>query len=87
MYLGFIVVLVGALYLLKGMGYIINVDWDILWPTITILIGIAILMRSTGHYHFNHWGGKWNRLCNCDDCSGKTCTCDCDGCNDCEKAD
>ncbi len=85
MHLGLIVILVGVLYLFKGLGYITSVDWSILWPTLTIIIGTAILLRSTRYHHYGHVGGKWNTMCDCDSCEGNKCVCDCDSCEDCEK--
>lgn len=71
---GFLVILVGALFLLRNMGIIVGVEWSILWPIIIMLIGITIVTRAEMD---KSW--RKGKLMGWGDCG-----CDCDACNACE---
>ena len=73
---GLIVVLVGAVFLLKNLGLISGVEWSIIWPIIAIYIGIAMIARSRcWHCGVWHDGIHLN----------KKGSCDCESCGDCGK--
>lgn len=46
MYLGLLVLLVGVLFLLQNLGYISGSVWDLVWPAIIIIAGLAMVFRS-----------------------------------------
>lgn len=69
---GFLVTLVGALFLLKNSGVITDISWSVLWPILIILIGVSMMGRSM----------RWER--NSGSFFGKACDCDCDACGACE---
>lgn len=52
---GLIVILVGVLFLLKNLGLIPYISWDIIWPLIVILVGVMLLEKRLW------WGHRWNR--------------------------
>jgi hypothetical protein len=80
MRLGFVVMLVGLLYLLRNTQIISALQWDIIWPLIVLLIGISMILR-------NHCGcGRWD----CMHCRGDgykkwkgNCSCECGICRNC----
>jgi hypothetical protein len=71
MRLGLVVILVGIVYLLRGVGLITMVQWGILWPIIIIYIGIAMVSRHRcwhcGVWHENQDMHKRD-ACDCEDC-------------------
>lgn len=46
MLLGFILLIIGIVFLLRNLGFISADAWDIIWPAIIIAIGIWILSRK-----------------------------------------
>ena len=79
MRLGLILILVGALYLLKNLQVIDMLAWNTLWPIIVILIGITLVGRKG--YNSRCWCGKCTE---CKASKNKVCSCDCDSCTDCD---
>lgn len=69
---GFLVTLIGALFLLKNSGIITDISWSVLWPILVILVGISMMGRSM------RWEGKASSFFK------KSCDCDCDACGACE---
>ena len=51
MRIGFILMLVGIVYLYKNLGYISAPAFSVIWPIILILIGIAFVGRYRCSYH------------------------------------
>ncbi len=43
MYIGFLLIVVGVLFLLKNLGIISGGFWEILWPIVVVFVGIAML--------------------------------------------
>ncbi|MBX4198097.1 DUF5668 domain-containing protein [Candidatus Parcubacteria bacterium] len=73
MRLGFVVMLVGVLFLFKNVGLMSELQWDIIWPVIVLLIGISMVLRHScrcGRFDCMHCRGdgfkKWKGTCNCD---------------------
>lgn len=87
MRLGLIVILVGILFFFKNIGLINNISWDILWPVIVMLIGIAMVLRR--RCGCGGWGCKWCKWCKGVNYHGmdmgmkNTCDCTCDSCKSC----
>ncbi len=51
--IGIIFVVVGVLWLLQTMGFIVGDFWSFVWPVIVILIGLSMIdKRSEGSYSF-----------------------------------
>jgi hypothetical protein len=48
---GIIVVLVGIVFLLQSLGIIAGISWDIIWPTLIILLGLMMIKRRSLHWH------------------------------------
>jgi len=46
MFFGLLVLVIGVVFLLKNLGYISSSVWDIIWPTIIIIAGLAMIFRS-----------------------------------------
>lgn len=44
--LGIALIILGAIFLLKNLGFLAMVNWDIIWPIVVIAIGIAILSKK-----------------------------------------
>ncbi len=44
--LGVALVVIGAIFLLKNLGLISGIAWDIVWPTIVIVVGAAMIMKK-----------------------------------------
>lgn len=58
---GMILVIIGALFLLKNIGFLEGIDWDIIWPIAIIVIGLNMFFKK--------------RHClNCGTIHGGTCT-------------
>ena len=62
MFIGLIIIIIGIAFLLQNLGYISGVAWNIIWPAILIVIGIAILLKKRNHGFFWEekfgWGKK-----------------------------
>jgi len=43
MYIGFLLIVVGVLFLLKNLGIISGSFWEILWPIVVVFVGITML--------------------------------------------
>ena len=43
MYIGFLLIVVGVLFLLKNLGIVTGGFWDILWPLVVVFVGISML--------------------------------------------
>ena len=52
MIIGFILIIIGAVFLLQNLGYISEGAWRIIWPAISIVIGIGILLKKRDHGFF-----------------------------------
>jgi len=42
---GGILVLVGAYFLLQNLGYLDWLSWDLVWPSVLILVGLYLIIR------------------------------------------
>ncbi|MCI0530606.1 MAG: DUF5668 domain-containing protein [candidate division Zixibacteria bacterium] len=56
MIFGYILIIVGAVFLLNHLGVIDNKVWGIIWPLVLIAWGFAIL---TGWRKGKQWGCCW----------------------------
>lgn len=46
MYVGLAVLVAGVLFLLKNLGYISSNVWDIIWPCLVVILGLAMIFRQ-----------------------------------------
>lgn len=46
MYLGLAILVAGVLFLLKNLGYISSNVWDIIWPSLVVILGLAMIFRQ-----------------------------------------
>jgi len=44
--LGIALIILGAIFLLKNLGILAGVQWDIIWPIVVIAIGIAMVAKK-----------------------------------------
>jgi hypothetical protein len=44
--LAWALIIVGAIFLLKNLGLLMAVNWDIVWPIVLIVIGILMLYKK-----------------------------------------
>ena len=44
--MGFLLVTIGILFLLKNFGFIAGDVWDILWPMLLIAAGVNLILRK-----------------------------------------
>ncbi len=68
-YAGILFVVLGAVLLLKNLGFITVAVWDIIWPIAIVLFGLGIMTRG-GRHHLGGMCGGW--------CNGKICGKDCE---------
>jgi hypothetical protein len=59
-FFGTLIIVVGVFFLLRNLGIISAELWDILWPTVLIIIGVKLLLGPRRWHHL--WkqfeGGK-----------------------------
>ena len=60
MFFSFLLIIIGAVFLLKNLG-LINVDvWGIIWPLILIGLGVYLALKT---YRFKlFWDRIWRKL-------------------------
>jgi len=51
-FVGTLFIIIGAFYLLRNLGIISADLWSVFWPTIIIIIGIRLLIRTKRWDHF-----------------------------------
>ena len=56
---GLIVMLVGVLFLLRNLGLIPHISWDIIWPVFVIIVGISMMERRYWWGSSCRW--RWRR--------------------------
>lgn len=44
--LAYALIIVGAIFLLKNVGFLAMVNWDIIWPIVLIVIGILMVYKK-----------------------------------------
>jgi len=44
--LAWALIIVGAIFLLKNLGLLMTVNWDLVWPIVLIVIGILMLYKK-----------------------------------------
>ncbi|MFA6526424.1 MAG: DUF5668 domain-containing protein [Candidatus Buchananbacteria bacterium] len=44
--LGIALIILGAIFLLKNLGILAGIQWDIIWPIVIIAIGIAMVSKK-----------------------------------------
>jgi len=63
MFWGTLLVAIGAIALLKNLGFITASVWEVLWPTLLIVLGASFLVRHRGVGPHLPW-------CDCVTCRG-----------------
>jgi len=46
MFVGLLILVVGVVFLLQNLGYISGGVWEIIWPSIIIIVGLSMIFRS-----------------------------------------
>ena len=46
MFIGGIVLLLGAAFLLKNLGILTDVTWSVVWPAILVVIGLCMMFKK-----------------------------------------
>lgn len=54
MILGIAIILIGLVFLLQNLGYLSSGVWEIVWPSLLILIGVSMIMKKSGCCHCGH---------------------------------
>lgn len=44
---GFLLVIIGAIFLFKNLGFILGSVWDIVWPVLLIVAGLNLIFRRS----------------------------------------
>ena len=44
--IGIAFVIIGALFLMKNLGLIQGIAWDIVWPLILVVLGISLIIKK-----------------------------------------
>lgn len=44
--LGILLVIIGAVFLLKNLGLMAMVNWDLIWPIVLIVIGVVMIYKK-----------------------------------------
>jgi len=52
MIFGFILIIIGSVFLLQNLGYISEGAWSIIWPAVLIVIGLGIILKRKGQGFF-----------------------------------
>ena len=39
-------IIIGAIFLLKNLGFLAGINWEIIWPIALIVIGILMIFRK-----------------------------------------
>jgi uncharacterized membrane protein len=39
-------IIIGAIFLLKNLGLLVMVNWDIIWPIVLIAVGVAMMFKK-----------------------------------------
>jgi len=54
--LGLIILIIGITLLLRNLGYLSVELWNIVWPSVWIIVGLKFMLKKKGHGHGNgHW--------------------------------
>jgi len=61
---GFFLIIIGAIFLFKNLGFISAGVWDILWPILLIIIGISFVVRrgEFGFFFKEHSGWRKRKV-------------------------
>jgi hypothetical protein len=44
--LGYTLVIVGGIFLLKNLGILGMIDWDLIWPIVLIVVGFLMIYKK-----------------------------------------
>ena len=44
--LAYALIIVGAIFLLKNLGLLVMVNWDLIWPIVLIVVGILMVYKK-----------------------------------------
>ncbi len=58
MFIGLILIIIGALLLLQHFGIIASDIWSLFWPIILIALGLVFIVKKKGHHHWASCCGK-----------------------------
>ncbi|MCC2630630.1 MAG: hypothetical protein K0S38_439 [Candidatus Paceibacter sp.] len=76
MRIGLLTILIGVTFLLKNLGLLTDIQWEILWPVMLIYIGVAMVTRHRcwhcGIWHDGKDLHKKGMTCDCDECTEGT---------------
>ncbi len=60
---GLIILIVGITLLLRNLGYLSVELWNIVWPSIWIIVGLKFMFKKKGHGHKNGHGHGHDYWC------------------------
>ena len=62
MVVGFIVLVIGIIFLLKNLDILQGDVWDIVWPCLIVAVALGMLLkRKHPFYKWEHLGKKWHK--------------------------
>lgn len=44
--LGYALVILGVIFLLKNLGLLVAINWDLVWPIVLVIIGILMIYKK-----------------------------------------
>ena len=63
MFFGFIILIIGLVFLLKNVGFISGDVWPIIWPSLVIALGLSILFkRKRNEKKWEKFGEKMGKI-------------------------
>ncbi len=60
MFVGVILIVIGAIFLLQNLGFLTSNAWEIIWPLLLIILGLSLTMRKRSRWH-----GPWCHFYGC----------------------
>ena len=57
---GLVLIVLGLVFFLQNTGFIPYDTWNNVWPTLLVLIGIALMFTRRGYYGMRGWGRMGN---------------------------
>ncbi len=61
MFFSLALIIIGLIFLLKNTGVISGGVWDIIWPSLIILLGFSLLLRRRKRYFWTSFQEWFNR--------------------------
>lgn len=60
MFIPLILIIIGAVFLLQNLGIITSDIWEIIWPSLIIVLGLSMLSKKTHVHKMKCCGSTFN---------------------------